>query len=122
MALKDLFAKSKDGFVASSDFPVQTRLLVSREEGERSLTFVYPNNETYVVRHDQVRYATILCLGVVGMSWGEDGLTGGKKIKLHTTENHEMYGFKYKAEFTDGKVAIITAYLGVAQRVEAVLF
>lgn len=98
------------GKVTGSEFPLGTYINVTETNGEASLTFTYPNKQEYTVTHDKVKSAEILAMGVID-------------IEKKGNQTTSVYGTKYKVEFTDGKVAILTVGLGdTLYKIERVLF
>lgn len=98
------------GKVNSSDFPVGTIIHFSETDGDASMTFIYPNDEKYIVTHDKVKKAEVLAMGVIDI----------QKSNNTTTS---IYGTKYKLELSDGKIAVLTVGLGdTLYKIEHIIF
>ena len=122
-AVKDAVKKNQgfaaSGWVASSDFPVGTRLAFELDMGEKKLAIgkvpvkelilTLPNGDQFRYTHENVRYAAVLCMGGIAVKAGVGA--------------SNPCGTKYKVEFTDGKIAVITVCLDEDQeRLESVIF
>ncbi|MBR6427400.1 MAG: hypothetical protein IKS28_06190 [Clostridia bacterium] len=86
---------------AGADFPVGTRVEISRDG--RTLYLVTPEKTRRAVTHEFIRSAEVLAMGAVKS--GEDAFT-----------------VKYRLELTDGTSAILTVPAADAELVEHVLF
>lgn len=100
-----------DGRVNGHDFPPGTYLRFVEEDGENAFRIMYPSGEKLIVTHDKVKYAAILCMGVIGTRPNKyEGVT-------------QILGTKIRFELNDGKSGIITCSIGDNLNiVESVLF
>lgn len=130
MGLKDLVKNTinsacRAGEVNGYQFPFGTFVNFGTDNGEKYMTFTYPDKSEEKITHDMIKCATILAMGVINIKDAQQtkGLMAQNKTGVIQGNVAIEYGTKYLLVLKDGRQAVLSVGVGQdAYKAECVLF